>query len=145
MSQQHEAIVRRLFDEVWNQGKLDAIPALVTSDYVNQDPTEPSRGPEGLRKTVAKYRQAFPDTRLEIDEIIATDQRIVARFRFSGTHRGLLDAIQPTGRQCSGTGIAVYGFRGNQINEAFVNWDALGLMQQLGVVTLPGRSAAAGR
>jgi steroid delta-isomerase-like uncharacterized protein len=145
MSQQHEAIVRRLFDEVWNQGKLERITAIVTADFVNHDPTEPARGPEGLKKIVSKYRQAFPDTRLEIDELISTDQRVVARFRFSGTHRGMLDAISPTGRRCNGSGIAIYGFRGNQIHEAFTNWDALGLMQQLGVVTLPGRTAAAGR
>lgn len=145
MSQQHEAIVRRLFDEVWNRGKLETIASLVTPDFVNHDPIEPARGQDGLTRIVSKYRHAFPDARFEIDELISTDQRVVARYRFSGTHRGMLDAIPPTARQCNGTGIVVFGFRGSQIHEAFVSWDALGLMQQLGVVTLPGKAQAAGR
>jgi steroid delta-isomerase-like uncharacterized protein len=145
MSQQHEAIVRRLFDEVLNQGKLETINTLVTPDFVNNDPVEPARGQEGLKKIVSKYRQAFPDLRFEIEELISNNQRVVARYRYSGTHRGMLDTIPPTGRHCTGTGIAVYGFRGTQIQEGFEAWDALGLMQQLGVVTLPGKAAGAGR
>lgn len=145
MSQQHEAVVRRLFDEVWNQGKLEVVDTLVTSDFVETDPVEIARGQEGYKKIVNKYRQAFPDTRFEIDELISTEKRTVVRFHYSGTHRGMLDTIPPTGRQIKGTGIAVCGFRGNQIHEVFSNWDALGMMQQLGVVTLPGKSAAAGR
>lgn len=145
MSQQHEAVVRRLFDEVWAHGRLETIPTLITPDFVNQDPMEPVRGQDGFKQLVSKYRQAFPDTRVEIDELISTEQRVVARVRYSGTHRGMLDTIPPTGRQVHVSAIVVFGFRGNQIHEAFVNWDALGMMQQLGVVTLPGKSAAAGR
>ena len=58
--------------------------------------------------------------------------------------------FRSTGKSCrshnaaTGAGITICRFSGDRIKEAFVNWDALGLMQQLGVVTLPGKAAAAG-
>lgn len=141
---EQEAVVRREIEEVWNRGNLDLIGSLFTSDYVNHDPVNPVRGLQQTRDFVVKYRTAFPDCRIDIDEMFSAGDRVVLRWRYSGTHRGQLDNIAPTGRHVTGTGISIYGFSGDKIRESFTNWDALGLMQQLGVVTLPGKAATAG-
>ena len=144
MSEKQETIVRRMFEEVWNKGKLDAVDQLFTTDYVNNDPVNQTRGQKAFKDVVTKYRNAFPDCRLDIDELISTGDKVIVRWRYSGTHTGQLEGIKPTGRRVSGSGITINTFSGDRIREAFVNWDALGLMQQLGVVTLPGKAMGAG-
>ena len=144
MSEKNEAVVRHMLEEVWNQRKLDAIEKFFTSDYINHDPVNPTNGLEAYRKIAEKYVSAFPDCRIDIDELCSAGDQVIVRWRYSGTHRGPLEGLAPTGRYATGTGISISRVQGEKIREAFVNWDALGLMQQLGAVTLPGKAAAAG-
>lgn len=144
MHETREGIVRRMVQEVWNRGNLQVIDEVFTDDCVGHNPTDPTRGREAVKEVVRKYRSAFPDARIDIDETFSAGDRVVARWRYSGTQLGQLDALAPTGRRVEGTGITIYRFSGDRIEEEFENWDALGLMQQLGVVTLPGKAARAG-
>ncbi len=144
MSDKQEAIVRRSIDEVWNKGKLDVIDQLFTTDFVSNDPVNQSRGLPAFKGVVTKYRSAFPDCRLDIDDVFSAGDKVVVRWRYSGTHKGQLEGIAPTGRHVSGSGITINILSGDRIREAYINWDALGLMQQLGVVTLPGKAMGAG-
>lgn len=143
MSEKNEAVVRRMFEEVWNKRKLDAIQEFFTNDYVNHDPMNPTTGSDAHRNMVEKYHTAFPDCRIDVDELFSAGDRVVVRWRYSGRQTGPLEGLSPTGRHASGTGITICRLSGGRIQEAFVNWDALGLMQQLGAVTLPGKAAAA--
>ena len=140
----NEALVRRLFDEVWNKGNVKPLDEMLTTDCVRHDPVDPGRGIESARSTVRKYRTAFPDCRLDIEEVMSIGDRVVARWRYSGTQRAPLEGIPATGKHVSGSGISIYRFAGDKIQEEFADWDALGLMQQLGVVTLPGKTSRAG-
>jgi steroid delta-isomerase-like uncharacterized protein len=144
MSDKNETVVRRLIDDVWNRGKLELLDELLTRDHVNNDPMEPGRGTESMKQHVRKYRTAFSDCRLDIDEMMSVGDRVVVRWHYSGTHKNPFEGIQPTGRRVTGPGISIHRFQGDRIQESFVAWDALGLMQQLGVVTLPGKSTSAG-
>ena len=144
MADKHETAVRRLIDEAWNKGNLKVIDEICSPDIVNNDPMNPLRGVESLKGLVKKYRTAFPDCRLDVEEVLSMGDRLAVRWRFSGTHQGPLEGIAPTGRRANGTGLTMYHFMGDRISQAFVNWDSLGLLQQLGVVTLPGKAAQAG-
>jgi steroid delta-isomerase-like uncharacterized protein len=141
----NEALVRRLFDEVWNKGNVKPLDEMLTTDCVRHDPVDPGRGIESARSTVRKYRTAFPDCRLDIEEVMSIGDRVIARWRYSGTQRAPLEGIPATGKHVSGSGISIYRFAGDKIQEEFTDWDALGLMQQLGVVTMPGKTSTAGR
>jgi steroid delta-isomerase-like uncharacterized protein len=144
MPEKNEVVVRRLMDDVWSKGNLKVIDELLTNDYVGHDPMNPNPGLDGAREMVKKYRSAFPDCRLDIDDIFSAGDRVVVRFHYSGTHKGNLEGIPPTGRHATGPGIAIHRFVGDRIKESYVNWDALGLMTQLGVVTLPGKTFKTG-
>jgi len=144
MSEKQETIVRRSIEEVWNKGKLDVIDQLFTNDFVSHDPVNQTRGLAAFKGVVTKYRSAFPDCRLDIDDIFSAGDKVVVRWRYSGTHKGQLEGVAPTGRPVKGTGITINLLSGDRIREAYINWDALGLMQQLGVVTLPGKAMGAG-
>ncbi|MBI3048634.1 MAG: ester cyclase [Acidobacteria bacterium] len=144
MSEKNEAIVRRMFEEVWNNRQIDAIERYHTSDFAHRDPQNPAQGLDAFREVVKKYQSAFPDARLEIEDLLSAGDQVVVRWRATGTHRGMLEGLPATGRQAAVTGISIFCLSGDKIREEFVNWDTLGLMQQLGVVTLPGKAAAAG-
>ena len=145
MSEQNKNVVRRLFEEVWNKGQVSVADELFTPNYNHHDSSTPDvgRGPESEKKRVTLYRNAFPDMRLTIDEILAEGETVVARWSCRGTHKGDLNGIAPTGKQFNITGVSIARFTYGKMFEGHVNWDALGLMQQLGVVPELGKAKAA--
>jgi len=145
MSEQNKNVVRRLFEEVWNKGQVSVADELFTPNYNHHDSSTPDvgRGPESEKKRVTLYRNAFPDMRLTIDEILAEGETVVARWSCRGTHKGDLNGIAPTGKQFNITGVSIARFTNGKMFEGHVNWDALGLMQQLGVVPELGKAKAA--
>ena len=147
MSESNKAIVRRLFEEVWNKGNLQVADELFGPNYAHHDPSTPDvgRGPEGEKKRAGLYRNAFQDLRLTVEELFADGETVAARWSCRGTHKGELNGIAPTGKQISITGISIARFTGGKMVEGWVNWDALGLMQQLGVVAEPSKAKVAVR
>jgi steroid delta-isomerase-like uncharacterized protein len=144
MSEGNKNAVRRLFEEVWNKGNLQVTDDLFTPNYAHHDSSTPDvgRGPESEKKRATLYRTAFPDLRLTVEDIIAEGETVVARWSCRGTHKGDLNGIAPTGKHVNMTGISIARFTNGKMSEGFVNWDALSLMQQLGVVPELGRVKA---
>ncbi len=136
MSEQNKAIVRRLVEEFWNKGNLSVADELFTPNYTHHDPSTPDfgRGPESEKKRATLYRTAFPDVRLTIEDIIAEGETVMTRWSCRGTHKGDLSGIAPTGKQFTISGVTMARLSNGKMAEGWVNWDALGLMQQLGVV-----------
>jgi steroid delta-isomerase-like uncharacterized protein len=136
MSEANKNVVRRLFEEVWNNGYLHVADELFAPNYIHHDASTPDvgRGPESEKKRATLYRTAFPDLRLTAEDIIAEGETVVARWSCHGTHRGDLNGITPTGKPITIYGVSIARFDNGKMVEGFVNWDALGLMQQLGVV-----------
>ena len=145
MSDQNKTVVRRLFDELWNKGNLLVADEIIAPTYLHHDASTPDlgRGPESEKKRVNLYRTAFHDFRLNIEGLFADDETVVARWSCRGVHKGNLNGIAPTGNQFAITGVTICRFDHGKIVEGFVNWDALGLMRQLGVVPEPAKSLAA--
>ena len=135
MSEHNKAIVRRLFEELWNKGNLSLADELFTPNYEHHDASSPDfgRGPESEKKRAALYRTAFPDLQLTIEDIIAEDETVMARWSCRGTHKGDLSGIAPTGKQFNISGVTIARLANGKMAEGWVNWDAQGLMQQLGV------------
>ena len=136
MSEKNKATVRRLIEELWNKGNLSLADQFFAPIYTHHDASTPDfgKGPEGERKRVTLYRNALPDLRLAIEDIIAEGETVMTRWSCHGTHKGDLNGIAPTGKQIHITGTTTVRFSNNKMVEGYVNWDALGLMQQLGVV-----------
>ena len=113
MSDQNKALVRRAFEEVWNQSKLTVIDELIASNAVYNDPNVPGgklTGPEGVKQFVQIYRTAFPDVRVTINDQIAEGDKVVTRWTATGTHKGQLMGIAPTNKPATVTGIDVARF-----------------------------------
>lgn len=145
MSESNKTAVRRLVEEVWNKGNLQVTDELFGPNYTHHDASTPDvgRGPESEKKRATLYRNAFQDLRVTVEELFAEGETVTARWSCRGTHRGELNGIAPTGKQISINGISISRFAAGKMVEGWVNWDALGLMQQLGAVPEIGKAKAA--
>jgi steroid delta-isomerase-like uncharacterized protein len=130
--------VKRCYDEVWCQGKLGCIDELMAQHYENCDPATPGgviKGRDAFRGLVRTYREALPDLRLDIVEQAAEGDRVVSRWKASGTHRGALMGVPPTGRKVQDIeGVTISYFENGKIVRDRAVWDALGLMRMLGAI-----------
>jgi steroid delta-isomerase-like uncharacterized protein len=139
-TEENKAVIRRFLEEIFEGGNLELVDELFAPDYVLHDPAVPEevRGQEGIKQYVSMYRSAFPDTRFTIEDQSAEGDRVVTRWTGQGTHQGELMGIPPTGNQVTVTGIEFDRVSGGKLQETWVNYDALGMMQQLGVVPQQG-------
>ncbi len=131
------ALVRRFIDEVFNTGNFDAVDEILAPEYVHHDPTtqEFGSGMEGFKRLIDYYRGAFPDLEISIDDQIGAGDRVVNRWTGRGTHQGELMGIPATGRPVSADGISIHRIVDGRIAETWNNYDALGMMRQLGAIS----------
>lgn len=130
-------VIRKFVEEVWNAHNAEAVDKFASSDYVDHDPfhDEPVKGPDGLKKLITGYLNAFSDVHIAIDELLADGNQVTMRWTGTGTHDGELRGIPPTHRKATVGGISIYRIVNDRIAETYTYWDTLGLLQQLGVFT----------
>jgi steroid delta-isomerase-like uncharacterized protein len=133
---------RRIFEEVWNKQNLSAADEIIAYNFVDHDPQSSVQGIEGYKQFVRYYLTAFPDSHFTVEDEISEGQMVMTRWTVSGMHTGNLGAIPATGRRISVTGISCGRVENGKIVESWTNWDTLGLMQQLGVLSATAQRAA---
>ena len=128
---------RRHVDRAWDTGR-DVIDELFAADHVFHDPVRADLppGPEGVREAIRGVLDAMPDAMILVHEWIEDRDTLVARWTLSGTQTGGLWGMAPSGRPATISGAHVFRFRGDRIAETWAYYDALGLLDQLGLVTL---------
>ncbi|MEX0832407.1 MAG: ester cyclase [Actinomycetota bacterium] len=137
-TEQNREIVRRI-QEAYDSGNLDALDALVASDIKSAD--ELPGGPGGLAGAKGAHQMVlswFPDYKVEIDEILAEGDRAIARFTVSGTHKGEMMGVPPTGKHYSVPGFSEYRIENGKAVEHWGLHDNYGVMVQLGLIPAPG-------
>lgn len=142
-AEENKAIIRQWIEEAWNKGNVNLADEIYSSDYTAKDVNDTNkilRGPEGIKQSVIEVRTAFPDIHFTIDHLIAEGDKVVGAFTISGTHKGDLMSITPTGKSVIFTAVDIWRFEGGKIVErCLASMDRLDLMQQLGVVPQIGR------
>ena len=139
-----EAGVRRLYDEVWNQGNLAVADELFADDYQSAAPGSPP-GPAGEKRHIAMIRAAFPDLQLAVEQVVAAGDAVAARWTMVGTDTGGFLGRAPTGQRVSLWGVHFFRFADGRISACWTGVDMLGLLVQLGVVPSPWQGAASPR
>ena len=140
MSEENKAIVRRIFEEVWNQNDLAVADEVVASDQVNHDPGLPGMpsGPEGLKYLVQTFRAAFPDLQFTVEDQVAEGDKVVTRWTMRGSNTGSFLGMPPTGRTVAVSGINIDRLANGKLVEHWRSADQLGMLQQLGLIPTPG-------
>lgn len=136
MSAENKALSKRLLDEAFNAGNLAVMDEILADGFVNYDAAlpEPGIGIDAAKASVTGYRDAFPDLKITIEEQIAEGGSVTTRWTARGTHQGELMGIPATGKQATVTGITIDRIANGRITESRTNWDALGLLQQIGAI-----------
>jgi predicted ester cyclase len=136
-TEENKALARQQFAE-WDQKGYTGTGALVSPDFVAHLPGSP--GPlnlEGYKQYAAPFDQGFPGLKHTIEDQIAEGDRVVSRIIWYATHTGNFQGIPPTGKQVTMTGIAIIRVANGKIAEFWGEFDALGLLQQLGAIPAP--------
>ena len=127
-TQENQSIVRRLWEEVWNQRALNVCDEIFDAEYAKHE-----------KRFAPAIWAAFPDSHHTIEDLIAQGDKVVTRFTWRATHRGEFRGIAPTGRQVEVQGLWIHRLTGGKIVEG-KQWgvmDMLGLLEQLGVTIAP--------
>ena len=137
---ENKALIRRFYAEI-DAGNVDAMDELVAEDYVNHRPPPfpgLATGREGLKHALRIFWEATPG-RHEIEDQIAEGDKVVTRLTAYGRHEGDLPGPLPaTGAALRESAVAIHRIADGRIVEHWSDRDDLGLMQQLGVISLPG-------
>jgi steroid delta-isomerase-like uncharacterized protein len=133
----NKALARRFFDEVWNQGNLAVIDELTASNFIDHDPMPgQASGIEGVRQFVQKYRSAFPDLHITVEDVIAEGEQVVLRWTAKGTHKGPFFDMPVTGKSATVRGITINRIRNGKFVEGWTSFDQLNMLAQLGLAPM---------
>jgi steroid delta-isomerase-like uncharacterized protein len=133
-----EAFARERVEVLFNRGELDRVEEFVTEDFVNHEawPGE-DPGYEGFRLRLRRLRDALPDIHMEVHEVVAGGDLVAYRATLTGTHRGELLGMEPTGRSFSVQHMHMLRMRDGRSSEHWATRDDLGMLQQLGIIPSP--------
>jgi steroid delta-isomerase-like uncharacterized protein len=136
MSEENKALARRWAEVVMNQRNLDAVDEIYASNFVGHDPAMPEdmRGVGGAREFYSMYQSAFPDAEITIEDQVAEGDKVVTRWTGRGTHQGELLGVPPSGNRVEVSGVTISRIEGGKVVEEWDNYDALGMMQQIGAI-----------
>ncbi len=128
-------IIRRYYDELWNQRRYELIPELLSPQIVFRGSLGvDARGHDGFRGYMETVHRAFPDFHNSIENVLVQDERIAVRLTYRGTHSGPLFGHPATSKRVEYSGIALFRVADTVIREGWVLADTVMLWKQLGVL-----------
>lgn len=131
--ERNEAVVRRLFEEGWNRGKLEALDELVSADAVPAHGAGVP-GPESWKQAIQLYRGSFADLHYIIEDLFGTGDKIAVRWSATGRDTIGFMGMKPTGRSATVTGMSIYRLKDGKLVEHWDEFDMAGLLQTLGAL-----------
>jgi steroid delta-isomerase-like uncharacterized protein len=130
------ALGRKVFVEIYGRGKVNLVDQVYADDFVDDSPGG-GKGRELIKEAVAGFHQACPDLRMELEDVFATQDKVVIRYVGRGTQTGAFGNIPPTGKAIAVRGITVFLIENGKIKTEWTEYDRLGLLRQIGVVPSP--------
>jgi len=139
----NKAAFRRWFADVVNQNKYEVVEELLAPDYVCHMPGAPPTDRDGHRGMVEFFAASFPDWSEEVEDMIAAGDKVVGRMSAGGTHTAAFQGIEPSGKRITISGIGIMRFNDEgKVAESWWEFDAVGLMTQLGAIPAPEAEGA---
>ena len=137
----NKSIVRRMYEEVWNKRNLEVAKELISSSHAMQlvDLLDSGIGPEAYARNVVQFVRAFPDLKFTVIDMVGENEKVVALWNISGTHKGEFRGIAPTGKKVSVDGITISQLADGKIMDSYVSLDLWSMMQQLGAIPEVGK------
>jgi len=135
--EENKTIVRKMFEAI-NKRNLVSLDGLMAPDFVLHMRAKQTQGWRVNRQVVEDEIKAFPDFNVAIKDIIAEGDKVCVRLQETGTHRGEYHGLTPTGNKFSYTVIAIWRIVEGKIVEAWIVYDQMDFLKQLGVIEWKG-------
>lgn len=144
MSEQENIQIAEKQIAALNAHNIDEYVSRIDESYIgeSESPLSPIRGREGVRRSLELLFAAFPDVRVETEQILASGDFVVARTGVTGTHKGNFQGIAATNKRINVHGCNVVELRNGKVIRSRVYADNATLFQQLGVLSLPKAAVA---
>ena len=137
LQEKNKAVARRVFEEIFNQGKFQVAAEIYAPDFINHG----VKSDAGLKEDQAAargWKEAFPDLNMSVLLMVAEDDLVTVVWTGSGTNTGQGNGLPATGKKVAGRGITVWRIVNGKIREEWSEFDSMRLMQQLGLIpTVP--------
>ncbi|WP_128860196.1 ester cyclase [Methanocella paludicola] len=135
---ENKALVRRFYEDYYNNSRLDAIDDMFDPSYVHYTPevSEGKMSYEEYREHILTLSRAFPHMRVAIEDQIAEKDRVVTRLTMYGIMEGDLPGIPAKGQEVKVDVITIMAVREGKIVEGWEQYDSLGMSIQLGVAQI---------
>ena len=133
-------LMRRWFQEVWNEGRTETIYELFSPDGIarGQNSAEGElRGPKDFEGFVRKIRGSFSDMKVKVEDVFGAGDKVVLRWSAVMKHTGDALGLPASGRTVNSCGITIARIAEGKIVEGWDNWDQLGMLEQIGVYSPP--------
>ena len=138
MSYENKQLVQRWFEEVWNNGRAELIEEMFDENGIahglSDDPANPIKGPKGYLPFYKVFRDAFPNMKIVIEDMVAEGDKVTARCSVRGKHEGNLRGFAATQLPISFTGITIVRIADGKIVEAWNNFDFMTMNKQVGLL-----------
>jgi steroid delta-isomerase-like uncharacterized protein len=144
VSKSNKEVIQKLYEQCLNKRNMGLLRDLISGDYAG---IRGVKGVAGFEEPIVVLIKAFPDIQWKVEEIVGEDDKVVARWKWEGSHTGQFQEYAATGKTITNDGMAIYEFRDGKIVNVQIQTDRLGFLQQLEVVPanpatlLPGKKA----
>jgi steroid delta-isomerase-like uncharacterized protein len=137
-AQQRKAVARRVFDEIFNQGRFELADEIYAKDFVNHGVSR-DVGLKEDQDAARGWKAAFPDLKMTVEMMIAEGNLVTVLWRGEGTNTGEGNGLPATGKRLTGRGITIWRIEGGKIREEWSEFDQLRIMTQLGLLPATAR------
>lgn len=133
VQEKNKAVARRVFEEIFNQGKFEVATEIYAPDFVNHGLTR-SVGLKEDRDAAKGWLDAFPDMKMTVVLTVAEDDLVTVIWTATGTNTGQGNGLPATGKKGSMRGITVWRIVDGKIREEWSAFDRMRMMQQLALI-----------
>jgi steroid delta-isomerase-like uncharacterized protein len=130
---QRKAVARRVFEEIFNQGRFEVASEIYAKDFVNHGATR-DVGLKEDQDAARGWKSAFPDLKMSVEMMIAEGSLVTVLWRGEGTNTGEGNGLPATGKRLAGRGITIWRIEGGKIREEWSEFDQMRIMTQLGLL-----------
>jgi len=132
-AEQNKTVIKKLFDEIMNARKFDAIKDVISSNFTHHGIPNAKGGPDGFREVMEQFTSAFPDMKINLEHIIADGDMVATRGHWTGTNNGSFMGMPATNKKVNVQFIDVWKLKDGKCQENWVQMDMMGMMQQIGM------------
>ena len=138
-AEQNKALIVRFVEELFNRGNMGIVGEIFAPDFIEHEQLPPGIpiGREGVKVMTTMLRNAFPDFKATIDDILAEGDKVVVRMTWSGTQKGEFMGVPAAGKRVSFGVIDIIRIADGKFVEHWGQMDSMGMMQQLGAIPAP--------